>query len=53
MVDSIDGIPVRKISDVIMLVLSRYERIANDIAIRADIISDLQIAIGSGEIYLM
>jgi hypothetical protein len=53
MMDNIDGIPVIKISDVIKPVLSRYGRLANDVAIRADIISDLKTAIDSGDIYLM
>ncbi len=51
--DNIDGIPVIRVSDVIKPVLSRYGRSANDIAIRIDIISDLQNAIDSDDITLM
>jgi len=51
--DNINGIPVIRVSDVIKPVLSRYGRSANDIAIRIDIISDLQNAIDSDDIALM
>lgn len=45
--ENIDGIPIRRMVDVIHPVLVRYSRSANDPAIRTDILSDIYSAISS------
>jgi len=43
--DNINGIPIRRIADVIHPVLVRYGRSVNDPVIRADILADIYSAI--------
>lgn len=45
--EKINGIPIRRMEDVINPVLVRYGRSANDPAIRSDILSDIRCAISS------
>ena len=51
--DTINGIPIIKTSDLIKPIIARYGRKPKEIIIRSDIISDIQAAIDSGDLYLM
>lgn len=47
--EEINGIPIVQLADVIRPVLDRYGRSANDLAIRADILADIRLALESGD----